>query len=125
MPTVVMTLTSNRFPELIRKLPKAVAKIVEETALELETTVKVGMAAAGSPSPEGGYPGVDTGTLMNSIMTEPESDTVQVLHTSVEYAPYLEFGTVHMAPRPFFGLAASAVEPGFMAALSNLEGGLR
>jgi HK97 gp10 family phage protein len=125
VPTTVVELTSNRLPELIRRLPAAVGEIVEETALELEATVKAGMASSMSPSSPGQYPGVDTGTLMNSIQTEPESDTVQVVYTNVEYAPYLEFGTVHMEPRPFLGQAASTVEPDFVVRLANLEKMLR
>lgn len=125
MPTTVVELTSNRFPELIRQLPRIVGEIVEETALELETTAKTGMASSTSPSSPGEYPGVDTGTLMNSIQTEPESATVQVVYTNVEYAAYLEFGTVHMEPRPFLGQAASEVEPAFLARLANLEAMLK
>ena len=125
MSKTVVTLTSNRLPELIRKLPKEVGEIVEETALELETEVKSGMAASPSPSPPDGYPGMDTGNLANSIQSEPESPTVHIVHTSMEYAPYLEFGTVKMDARPFFGLAASEVEPGFLDKLSKLESKLR
>ena len=126
MAKTVVTISSSRFPELIRKLPKEVAKIVEETAYEVETTVKVGMACVGdSPSPSGGYPAVDTGTLINSIFCEPDTDTSYVVYATAEYAPYLEFGTSHMAPRPFFGIASTVVEPEFMAKMRNLEGTLR
>ena len=125
MATTVTTLTFNRLPELIRKLPKEVAEIVEEAALDIERTTKVGMAASPSPSVPGDYPGIDMGNLVNSITTAPENPTTFVVQTPVEYAPYLEFGTVNMLPRPFFGQAASAVEPDFIERMSRLESRLR
>jgi HK97 gp10 family phage protein len=133
MPTTVVTLTTNRFPELVRRLPREVGRIVEEAALEIETTAKVGMAEQKSgriygdhqASAPGEYPAMDTGALANSLETDPENQTTYVVHTSMEYAPYLEFGTANMEPRPFLGQAASEVEPDFVDALGDLEDKLR
>lgn len=65
---------------------------------------------------------VDTGALMNSI-----GSTVAGLHAevgpTVHYAPYPEFGTYKMAPQPFMGPAADAVEPAFLAAMEQIAGG--
>lgn len=43
---------------------------------------------------------VDTGRLRNSISHAVEGDAVYI-GTNVEYAPYVEMGTVHTAPQPY------------------------
>lgn len=43
---------------------------------------------------------VRTGRLKGSISHATDNDTVYI-GTNVEYAPYVEFGTVRMASRPF------------------------
>lgn len=121
MATVVVTITDDRFPELIRKMPQVAERIVETTARNIETTIKTGMAASSSPSAPGDYPGIDTGTLVNSIQSERESAAAWTVHTPIEYAPYLEFGTPKMDSRPFMGQAASEEEPYFRRAFERLE----
>jgi HK97 gp10 family phage protein len=49
----------------------------------------------------GDPPAPDTGTLRNSIAHEVVSSQRVRVGTNVEYAPFLEFGTARMAPRPF------------------------
>ncbi len=49
---------------------------------------------------------VDTGRLRNSISHTNDKDTAYV-GTNVEYAPYVEFGTVKMAPNSFLRDAVS------------------
>ena len=45
---------------------------------------------------------VDTGNLRNSIThTVDEEEPAAYIGTNVEYAPYQEFGTIHMAAHPF------------------------
>ena len=48
----------------------------------------------------GESPNTDTGALVRSISTEIEGNSVFV-GTSLEYAAWLEFGTINMKPRPF------------------------
>lgn len=59
---------------------------------------------------------VDTGRLRNSISSElrTENDNlVGIVGTDVEYAPFVEFGTVRMDAQPFLIPAAYAVlQPG-------------
>lgn len=54
---------------------------------------------------------VDTGNLRNSITHEQENETTEVIGTSVEYAPYVELGTVKMAARPYLRPAAEGHVP--------------
>ncbi len=44
---------------------------------------------------------VDTGRLRASIDVQKPSRWVRSIGTSVEYAPYQEFGTMRMRPQPF------------------------
>ena len=52
----------------------------------------------------GESPNTDTGALVRSITTEVKEDSVYV-GTSLQYAPWLEFGTINMRPRPFLNKA--------------------
>ena len=102
---VVVTITSNKLKEVARELPEQVGRAIDKTLLEMESDVKRGMGAAGSPSAPGDYPGMDTGTLASSIQTDRKG-TKGVMYTNMEYAPFLEYGTSRMAARPFFTPAA-------------------
>lgn len=48
---------------------------------------------------------IDTGTLRRSIMTEAAATgdhTAEArVGTNLEYGPFMEFGTIHIAPRPY------------------------
>ena len=45
---------------------------------------------------------VDTGNLRNSITHEvDDGEPAAYIGTNVEYAPYQEFGTIHMKAQPF------------------------
>ncbi len=72
-------------------------------------------------SAPGEAPAIDTNALRDSIQVEMEPGSLTAtVGTNVEYAPYLEFGTSKMAPRPFMTPAAEAVRPGFEAAMKKL-----
>jgi hypothetical protein len=83
-------------------------------------TAKEGMGI--SPSPPGGYPGVDLGTLIQNITFEvddgPEGPVGRfgVLERTsggkeLEYALHLEMGTKNMAPRPWLTLTINQCTP--------------
>lgn len=52
-------------------------------------------------SAPGEAPAVDTGNLKGSIKVGEVTEDHAVLETNADYAAYLEFGTRHMAARPF------------------------
>lgn len=53
-------------------------------------------------SAPGEAPASDTGRLANSIDTSYEDRGLTgIVHVRAEYAPFLEFGTIKMEPRPF------------------------
>lgn len=61
---------------------------------------------------------VDTGNLRNSIThaTEDSGHTV-VIGSNVEYAPYVELGTVKMSPRPYLRPAIENHIPEYQSVL--------
>lgn len=122
---VVVTLRSNRFNEIASKLPAMAGRLSLDAAHRIEIEAKVGMAAVKTgeiyarngvdhqASAPGEMPAMDTGALANSIQVEKEGATGAVVYTNMEYAAHLEYGTVHMAARPFFTPAAESVRPWF------------
>jgi HK97 gp10 family phage protein len=108
MPRTVVTVVYNHFDEIARRLPEATRAVVVETALEIEAMAKV-------------YVPVDTGTLKNSIQSAPESDTVMVVYTPMDYSIFVEWGTVNAPAQPYLTPAAEQARPRFMAAMRDLE----
>lgn len=62
----------------------------------------------------GEAPNTDTGALVKSVAVEQPSDTTAFVGSGLEYAPYLEFGTTKMKPRPW-------LQPALDANISNLN----
>ena len=59
-------------------------------------------------SAPGDGPAVDLGTLRQSISVQEISPGYRRVGTSILYAPYLEYGTRHIKPRPFMRPALEA-----------------
>lgn len=89
----------NHIPALKRAAPREADRMIGAIAFEGEAYAKRNMTV--SPSSPGEFPGVDTGTLKNSIHVEPAGLGKRNLVDGVEYGIYLELGTVRMAARPF------------------------
>ena len=71
-------------------------------------------------SAPGQPPNTDTGRLVSSLnVTRSGSTTAEVL-ANVEYAAYLEFGTRHMAARPFMTPAVEQERPNYERGLREL-----
>lgn len=125
----VVVKLDNRFPQITGAMRDAIDRIVRETAKAIEGNIKVGMASAHSgavygahqASAAGEMPAIDTGALINSIQSDTDGPMQAAVHTNVDHAVYLEYGTIHMAPRPFMVPAAEAERSEFVRRLSNLE----
>lgn len=107
---------SRKLKKLLRELPGKVDDAVQVVARHGEQDVKrsFGTSPAGATYRHGGVehvasvggypPNVDTGKLRGAIHSYREGPAVWVISTGdTEYAPYLEFGTRSMDPRPFMG----------------------
>lgn len=89
----------NHIPALKRAAPHDADRAIAAIAFEGEAYAKRNMTV--SPSSPGEFPGVDIGTLKNSIHVEPAGMGKRRLVDGVEYGIYLELGTSKMQSRPF------------------------
>lgn len=106
-PKVQIRVEFNRFPDLARKAPDRARELVKKAAYELEARAKTEVP-------------VDTSNLKNSIGTSIENNGMTgVVSTNVEYAAYVEFGTVKMAAKPYFTPAAEQVRKSFERAVKD------
>lgn len=108
MVRVVAEIVYDRFPEIARKLPREVGKIVQETLFDIETYAKLIVP-------------VDTGALRASIQTEMDRPTGGSVFTNMEYAHFVELGTSKMAARPYMTPAGERARVNFMSKMRNLE----
>lgn len=128
------TVTFNHLPQIAAKLGPAVRAVIQETILELETDIKADMAEpkTGAIDPRGHQasapgeaPAVDYGVLINSVQTDMIRDDLGLVYEGTEYAAPLEYGTVHMAPRPHMTPAADRARPKFQQRMRELEDRIR
>lgn len=88
-------------------VPEIAWKVVHKTAADISATAK-------QLAP------VDTGTMRASIgyQTDRLAGSIRaVIGPTVNYAPYVEFGTSRQPPQPFMGPAADRHAPGFYRAM--------
>ena len=64
---------------------------------------------------------IDTGATMNSINAKESGEMVWRIGPTTEYAPFLEFGTVHMRARPFMIPALEGESPRFTEAIRQIN----
>jgi HK97 gp10 family phage protein len=103
----------NHLPQAATALHAAVVDQVKTSTLDVEARAKQVVA-------------VDTGTLRRSIHSVFENGGLKgICGPSVSYAPFIEFGTRHMAARPYMRPAAALVLPRFADELKRILGGLR
>jgi len=82
-----------------------------EVAFTLEGDIKDHFTT--SPSAPGEPPGIDTGTLKNSIQARKQRDRYWIVSAGTSYAIFLENGTARMASRPFFRPATERIAKKF------------
>ena len=94
-------------------------QVVAKAAADVQRTGAAIAQQLFKPPPEG----ASTGATANSIGVDLEDGGLAAsIGPTTSYAPYLEFGTRRMSPRPFMGPALAAVEPSFTAAMEQLGG---
>lgn len=117
----------SNIAQFTRQLRTRSEKLVAKTALGIETKIKTEMAAAKSGREYGGHvasapgeaPAIDTGELINSIQTDINGLSATV-GTNQEKAAHLEFGTAHIAARPFMEPAFEEAKPEFERELKEI-----
>jgi hypothetical protein len=106
-----LTVVRNDFPKISSRFEPEVADIINTRVLD---TISIA----------DGITPVDTGDLKNKKqmdMASPGNLSAQITWT-MEYAGFVNFGTVYMAPRPYATSAADQTFPLLIADLSALEG---
>lgn len=99
--------------DLAKAGPRAVARaqvVIVKTAHDIESTAKQRAA-------------VDTGMMRNSIGIDV-GVLQAIIGPTVNYAPYVEYGTSRMAPQAFMNPAADTHSRSFYAAMEQVAGGL-
>lgn len=120
------TLQSN-INQLTIQMRRKAEKLVKDTAFNIQSRMRDSMAEPKSGTRRGRHvasapgesPAVDTSFLTNSIQFE-SAGLQAVVGTNADYAEVLEFGGVHIAPRPFFDPAFENEKPVFERALREL-----
>lgn len=85
----------------------------------LKGMIQCGMVAEGHAKIELTNSGaVDTGNLRNSI-NHTENEKIMKVSTSVEYAPFIELGTVKMRARPYLKPAIANHVDEYVTILQN------
>jgi HK97 gp10 family phage protein len=112
-------------PAMMRGVIKGVELVRSIAIQSIQSGAKTGRVyqrrgVVHQASAPGQPPASDTGRLVNSIVTsydiEQLSGTVQA---GTEYAPYLEYGTAKMAPRPFMRPALMSSARGILEEIAN------
>lgn len=101
-----MRITFDRMPELMAKIPRETALIVQKATMDIAL-----QTVMNAP--------VDTGYLANSIEGKVNNAGGQVT-SGAEYWAYVEYGTYKMAAQPFVTPAVEAVEPQFVEAMRRM-----
>ena len=125
-------------PVVAKGLHTAAAKLVRTAAINVEARAKIEAtksvltganraAIYTVTSKESGYAGAAANAEslkphaeMQSEEPRPKKDTTAIVHAGMNYAVYLENGTVHMPAQPFMAPAAAAEAPNLRAALRRL-----
>jgi hypothetical protein len=132
---IVTKTVYNKLPSLAggmrRKASREVRKAGKELAEETKAMMHEPKTGLEYPrgdkthraSAPGESPAIDYGYLLDSITMEMLGDLAAAVYTENEAAEALEFGSVFMEARPFFGPAAEIVLPEFLERMKRLVEG--
>jgi len=126
---VVARLVYNNIPEILEQYEAGIKNVITKTLSDIAVISKESMWGTSKTgriyargdkyhqaSAPGEAPAVDIGNLVNSIQIENQGLKGWV-YTVVDYSVPLEYGSVRMAARPFFGPAAGKAFPAFETAI--------
>lgn len=110
---ITVRVVSNRLPQISAAIRPAVVAEVQTATYDVEARAKQMVP-------------VKTGTLRRSIHSVFENGGLTgLVGPSVSYSAFVEFGTRHMAARPYMRPAAEAVLPRFATAVARVLRGLK
>lgn len=122
-------LVFDRYAELTAKMVAQIRGVVDETASAIEQDVK-GRAPTSYPgAPMSGEPlaaPIRTGNLRRSYHTERHFEGTDMYAeigndpNVADYAVYLEYGTIHMAPRPHLTPSSESQREPFLTKIAAI-----
>ena len=122
----------NQLPTIRPLIRARAGMVVRQTAIRAVEHMKMAMrapkhgrvyvrgGAIHRASAPGEAPAVDTGNLWNSIQIDFPDELRAEVGVGAPYAPFLEYGTSKMAPRPFFWPAVDAVRSEFEESMRQI-----
>lgn len=117
-----LVILKNDFPKIVARIHPAADGYDKATAewgrVEIVNEM---LASTPGPSAPGQPPAIDTGELAGSLQVEQIKPQQYALTTDAPYAPYLEYGTSNMAPRPFMTPAAQRMRGKQIELFSDME----
>jgi hypothetical protein len=132
--TCSFSFDAGKLPRLVPALRARVSDLALTAANRARADMYVAMVGAKAgrayvrgnrvhiASAPGQAPAVDTGMLLASLQAQRSSGGSAIVYAGAEYAVHLEFGTVGMAPRPFFRKAAIAAGAWFVDQAASAVG---
>lgn len=105
------------FDEIVDAMEKKIATV------ETETKTAVLQAGFKTERDMKSLAPVDTGTLRRSIHTKMLDEFTAEVGTNIEYATFVEFGTLKMAAQPFVTPAKLKNEKDFIQKMKDIAGG--
>lgn len=100
---VQVEIHDDELRRLVVNFPQRVDAAIAGLAFDGQAWLQDAFGQDGSPSSPGGIPGIDTGTLKNSISVNPAGFLARAIGAAADYALHLEFGTSRMEARPYMG----------------------
>lgn len=101
-PIDLTRLMESKFATFVRAVEVELAQGVAESANELQESIRDELQSGTSPSNPGEPPTDRSGALAESIQVMTGDGGLKAtVGSNLEYATYLEYGTVNMAARPF------------------------
>jgi len=128
-----MVVVFNNIPGLPGKLRERAQAAAQTAALLTEQEIKADMEQSKSgrtykrgsklhkASAAGESPAIDSGALYSSVQTDTDINSITAaVFTNAEQAEILEFGGVHMEPRPFMTPAVAKIRPVFFKLMKEV-----
>lgn len=122
------TVSENRFKQIAERLEVEAAELVSETMDHVVENIATAMELPKSGNVYGNHiasqpgepPAIDTEDLINSVLKSMESPTSGTIEYTSDHAAAMEFGTIHVEPRPFLRPALDSERPRFRRGVQKL-----
>lgn len=120
--------SSNDWDRIANGLEPKVTALIEDTLEHIQEHIETAMELPKSgnvygrhvASQPGEPPAIETRDLADSAEITMESPTVGSITYTSDHAAAMEYGAVHIAPRPFLTPGIEAERPAFNNAISDL-----